>query len=291
MVGSRSHACQTAKIMDKLEGVVLRERPDNIVVLGDVNSTLAGALVAAKLNIPVAHIEAGLRSYNKIMPEEINRLLTDHISRFLFCPTDNAVRNLTKEGIEKGVYNVGDIMYDNLINSESKIRNSKLLDKLKLKPRQYLLLTVHRAANTDDLANLRGIITAIGKSGEKVIFPIHPRTKKQLKKIKLPKFDNLEVIKPVNYLDMLVLEKNARKILTDSGGVQKEAYWLKVPCITLRNETEWVETIKSGWNILVGANEDKILKAIRKFDPRGKRKKYFGRGNTAKRIVKFLNEK
>lgn len=291
-VGSFSHACQMAKVIEKLERVVLKEKPDKIMVFGDVNSTLAGALVAAKLDIPVAHVEAGLRSYDKAMPEEINRLLTDHVSELLFCPTENAVKNLRKEGIKKGLaYNVGDIMYDALLGARNKIKKSKILKKLNLTPKSYILMTVHRASNTDNLENLKKIIIAVGKSREKIIFPIHPRTRKQLKKIKLSKFENLEIIKPVSYLDMLALEKDAKKILTDSGGIQKEAYWLKVPCITLRKETEWIETVKDGWNILTGVNEAKILKAIKTFNPNKKQKNYFGKGDTAKKIIKIILQK
>lgn len=292
-MGYSSHARQTAKIMEKLEPVILKEKPDLIMVFGDVNSTLAGALVAAKLNIPVVHIEAGIRSFNKTMPEEINRLLTDHISDSLFCPTKTAVENLKKEGIKKGVYDVGDIMYDALLkNIKIAEKKSKILNGLKLKPKEYFLLTVHRASNTDSLENLKKIITAVGESGEKTIFPAHPRTKKHLKKLSL-KIKNwkFKIIPAVGYLDMLVLEKNAKKILTDSGGVQKEAYWLKVPCITLREETEWVETVKDGWNILVGINNKKIKKAIKDFSPKNKQHDYFGNGKTGSKILKVIYEK
>jgi len=289
-VGSGSHAYQTAKIMERLEPIILKEKPNLIIVVGDVNSTLVGALVAAKLNIPVGHIEAGLRSYDKTMPEEINRLLTDHISNFLFCPTKTAVNNLKKEGIKKGIYNVGDMMYDALLeNVKIAQKKSKILKKLHLKTKSYFLLTVHRASNTDNVENLRKIITAAGECGEKIIFPIHPRTKKQLKKLEL-KIRNwkLKIIPPVGYLDMLILEKNAKKILTDSGGVQREAYWLKIPCITLRKETEWVETTKDKWNILVGVDKEKIKKAIKTFNPKNEQKKYFGDGKTAKKIISIL---
>jgi UDP-N-acetylglucosamine 2-epimerase (non-hydrolysing) len=290
-IGSGSHAWQTAKIMENLEPIILKEKPNLMIVFGDVNSTLAGALVAAKLHIPVAHIEAGLRSFNKTMPEEINRILVDHLSDFLFCPTKTAVENLKKEGIKKGVYNVGDVMYDVLINLKVKIKKSSFLKRLGIKSKQYLLLTVHRASNTDNLDNLRKIITAAMKSGERIIFSIHPRTQKQFKKLKINKVKNLKVIGPVGYLDMLALEKNAKKILTDSGGIQKEAYWLKVPCITLREDTEWVETVKAGWNVLVGVNEKKIIKEIKYFDPISSKKlfkEYFGRGNSVKKIIKIL---
>ena len=288
-VGSGSHARQTAKIMEKLEPVILRENPGLVIVVGDVNSTLAGALTAAKLNIPLTHIEAGLRSYDKTMPEEINRVLTDHISDFLFCPTETAVKNLKKEGITRGVYNVGDIMYDTLMISKLKIQKSKLLEKVGLKPKQYLLLTVHRASNTDNLDNLRKIVMAVKESGEKIVFPVHPRTKKQLKKLKIKNL-KFKIIAPQSYFNMLVLEKNAKKILTDSGGVQKEAYWMKVPCITTRDETEWVETVKSGWNILTGVDEKKIKKAIKYFQPQKTQESWYGKGQAAKKILPILSK-
>ena len=289
-VGSGSHAKQTAKIMEKLEPIVLKEKPNLVIVVGDVNSTLAGALTAAKLYIPVAHIEAGMRSYDKTMPEEINRVLTDHISDFLFCPTKTAVKNLEKEAFKKGVYNVGDIMYDAFLkNIKIAEMKSNILQKVNLKAKEYILLTIHRASNTDNLGNLKKIITALEESGEKIIFPIHPRTKKQLKKLSLKiKNCKLKIISPIGYLDMLILEKNAKKILTDSGGVQKEAYWLRVPCITLRNATEWVETLKKSWNILVGTEKKKIIKAIKRPLPKRPQRKYFGNGKTARIIIKII---
>jgi UDP-N-acetylglucosamine 2-epimerase (non-hydrolysing) len=287
-VGSGSHVRQTAKAMERLEPIILKEKSNLVIVVGDVNSTLAGALVAAKLNIPLAHIEAGLRSYDKTMPEEINRLLTDHISELLFCPTETAVENLKKEGIKKGIYQVGDIMYDALLeNIKIALKKSKILEKLKLKPKNYLLMTLHRPSNVDNLENLRKIIETMEGSREKIIFPVHPRTRKNLKKIKLPKFKNFTMIKPVSYLDMLVLEKNAKKILTDSGGVQKEAYWLKTPCLTLRKKTEWVETLEGNWNILTGVNKEKILKAI-KLKPKKNQKKWFTNSKTTKKILSVL---
>jgi len=289
-VGSGSHAWQTAKIMERLEPVILKEKPDLVIVVGDVNSTLAGALVAAKLHIPIAHIEAGLRSFDISMPEEINRKVVDHLSQFLFCPTKKAVDNLKKEGIKKGVYNVGDIMYDIFLKKIKEIKNnSEILEKNNLKLNKYYLLTLHRPQNVDNFKNLITILKVLKKSKEEFIFPVHPRTKKQFKKIAKYKFKNIKFIDPVGYFDMLVLEKSAKKIITDSGGIQKEAYWLKVPCITLRNITEWVETVKSGWNILVGNNEKKIINAIKKFNPcKRKHYNYFGNGNAAKKIVRDL---
>ena len=303
-VGSSSHAWQTAKIMERLEPVILRERPNLVIVVGDVNSTLAGALVSAKLHIPVVHIEAGLRSFDKTMPEEINRVLTDHISDILFCPTKTAVENLKKEGIGRKlpiIINVGDIMYDTFLKGiKIAEKKSKILNKLKLKPKEYFLLTLHRPNNVDNPERLKKILEAINESGKKIIFPVHPRTKAQLSKLfkqvkqlkslnKLNKLKNLLLIRPVGYLDMLYLEKNAKKILTDSGGVQKEAYFAKVPCITLRDRTEWVETVDDSWNILVDTNKNKILKAIKKFNPRRQQHKYFGNGKTAKEIVEIIN--
>jgi UDP-N-acetylglucosamine 2-epimerase (non-hydrolysing) len=290
-IGSGSHAWQTAKIMEKLEPIILKEKPNLVIVVGDVNSTLAGALTAKKLNIPVAHIEAGVRQFDRNMPEEINRILTDHISDFLFCPTKTAVENLKKEGIEKGVYNTGDIMYDIFKKSKVKSRRSKVLKRLNLKPKSYLLLTLHRPSNVDNLENLKNILEAIEESGEKIVFPIHPRTKKQLKKLKRLnpcKLTNFQLIDPVGYLDMLSLEENAKKIITDSGGVQKEAYWFKVPCITLMKNTGWPETVKTGWNILVGNDKEKTIEAIKKFKPKKRQYNYFGNGKSAQKIVKIL---
>lgn len=265
----------TAKAMIGLEKVFKKEKPDLAVVIGDVNSTLAGALAAKRLGIKVCHIESGLRSYDKTMPEEVNRVLTDHISDLLFCPTKTAIDNLKKEGITKGVYNTGDLMYDVLK------KNIKSVGKAK---KDYMLLTIHRASNADDIKNLNKILTAISKTGEKVIFPCHPRTRKNIKN----KFKNIDIIDPVGYLEMLALEKNAKKIITDSGGVQKEAYWLKVPCITLRENTEWVETVKEKWNVLTGSDEKKIIKAIKGFNPPKKSRKLFGSGNSAKKMAQII---
>lgn len=264
-IGSGLHGEQTAKMLIGIEEILLKEKPDLVIVYGDTNSTLAGALAASKLHIPLAHVEAGLRSFNKRMPEEINRIVADHLSDILFCPTKTAVENLRNEGITKGVYLVGDIMFDALMHFE-KISQEKsvILERLGIKPKSYYLLTIHRAENTDNLERLKSILLALMKSGKSIIFPIHPRTKNKVREFGLESYlnSNIRVIDPVGYLDMLNLEKNAYAILTDSGGIQKEAFWLKVPCITLREETEWVETVRYGWNTLVGANKDKILEAL-----------------------------
>ncbi|NJE26412.1 UDP-N-acetylglucosamine 2-epimerase (non-hydrolyzing) [Thermococcus sp. MV5] len=295
-VGSGTHGYQTGEMLKRIEEVLIKENPDVVLVYGDTNSTLAGALATVKLHIKVAHVEAGLRSFDKRMPEEVNRILTDHVSDYLFAPTKTAVRNLHSEGIREGVYLTGDVMYDALLyNIKVARETSDILNRIGLKSKTYLLATVHRAENTDFKKNLESIVDAFIESEETVVFPIHPRTKKYLGYYgltkKIEKAENIMLIDPVGYLDMLVLEENAKKILTDSGGVQKEAYFLKVPCITLRKRTEWVETVEDEWNILVGADKEKIIKAIREFKPSGETYSYkFGDGKASKRIVKTLIE-
>ena len=294
-VGSGSHGYQTGEMLKKIEEVLMREEPDIVLVYGDTNSTLAGALAAVKLHIEIAHVEAGLRSFDKRMPEEVNRVLTDHVSDYLFAPTETAVKNLHKEGINNGVYLTGDVMYDALLhNIRIAKKESKILERLGLTPGKYLLATVHRAENTDNRKRLESIVEAFIESDEFTIFPAHPRTRKYLKRYSLTerieKAENVLMIPPVGYLDMIILEENAKKILTDSGGVQKEAYFLKVPCITLRERTEWVETVEDGWNLLVGADKEKILKAIKEFEPKGETYTYrFGDGKASGRIVRVLS--
>ena len=266
-VGSGSHGEQTGKMLQGLESVFQAEPPDWVLVYGDTNSTLAGALAAAKLHIPVAHVEAGLRSFNKRMPEEINRVLADHISDLLFCPTDTAVQNLADEGITKGVRQTGDVMYDCVLfyTQKAKTIEQQILQKLNLRPKSYFLTTIHRAENTDDPRRLAPIVEALNEIAREdcpVLLPLHPRTIGYLEKYDLRFCDNVKVIEPVSYLAMAALEDNARLILTDSGGVQKEAYFHGVPCITLRDETEWVETVESGWNALTGADKRKIIAAV-----------------------------
>jgi UDP-GlcNAc3NAcA epimerase len=264
-VGSAPQGAQTGEMLKRIEAVLSEERPDYVLVYGDTNSTLAGALAAAKLHLPVAHVEAGLRSFNRGMPEEINRVVTDHLSMLLFCPTKTAVDNLAREGITKGVHLVGDVMYDALCdNIEIAERTSKILEQLELDPREYLLATVHRAENTDQTKNLHNIVSAfvaLAESGQRIVFAVHPRTRKRLDTSDGKGHPNLRLIDPVSYLDMLILEKHARVILTDSGGVQKEAFWFRTPCVTLRDETEWVETVESGWNVLVGTHPEAIVEA------------------------------
>jgi UDP-N-acetylglucosamine 2-epimerase len=262
-IGSGNHGEQTGAMLKGIEAVLLKEKPDWCLVYGDTNSTLAGALAAVKLHIKVAHVEAGLRSFNRRMPEEINRALTDHISDLLFCPTQTAVVNLKNEGITTGVHLVGDVMYEALMWAVEKARtHSTILTDLHLTPKKYLLATVHRAENTDDPERLGNILSAFNQIQEPLIWPVHPRTSKKLDEMHWQPGDHIKLIDPVGYLDMAQLEENACKILTDSGGIQKEAFWLQVPCITLRDETEWVETVEGGWNSLVGINNKLIIKLV-----------------------------
>jgi len=295
-VGSNTHARQTAKMMIGIEDIALKEKPDFILIYGDTNSTIAGAIVGAKLHIPVVHVEAGLRSYDREMPEEINRIVSDAVSTILFCPTQIAVNNLKREGIIKGVYNVGDIMFETYLYYKDKAqKTSTILNKLNLKPKEFILCTIHRASNTDNIENLKNIFIGLTNSEEKIILPLHPRTTKKINQNEsLKKYigQNIRIINPIGYLDMVCLEANAKKIVTDSGGVQKEAYFNKIPCITLRENTEWIETIEEGVNKLVGVNPKKIKEAINNFHPKEQNysKNLYGDGKTSAKIIKILNQ-
>jgi UDP-N-acetylglucosamine 2-epimerase len=288
-IGSCEREEQIKRMCDGLEKVFLKEKPDLVIVFGDTNSTLAGALTAAKLKVKLAHIESGMRSFDKTMPEELNRIETDKLSQLLFCSTKTAANNLEKEGMKGKTYVVGDVMIDAV--SAASESDPKVLKDLNIKSKEYFVATVHRAGNTDDEAKLRSIIEAFVESGEKIIFPVHPRTEKYLKKYGL-KFEgsNVTVVKPLGYTDMIVLEKNANKILTDSGGIQKEAYFFKVPCITLRDTTEWTETSDDGWNVLVGSDKSKIIDAIKNFDPKGPRSEDYGGGKASRNIASKLGQ-
>lgn len=291
-IGSGSHGFQTGEMLKKVEEVLIREKPDVVLVFGDTNSTLAGALAAAKLHIKVAHIEAGLRSYDRSMPEEINRVLVDHCSDLLLCPTETAVENLREEGIVKNVYLTGDVMVDAQRDCAkiAEIR-SHILEDLKLKSKGYYLATIHRASNTDDPERLKPIIEALEELGD-VVFPCHPRAEKYLRRFGLWEDLNrkVRVIKPVGYLDMISLEKSAKKIITDSGGVQKEAYLLNVPCITLREETEWVETVEDGWNVLACRDKDEIVRLARDFVPSQERRDVFGKGDASAKSAELIEK-
>ena len=291
-VGSDERKEQIKMMIGGLEKIFLNENPDLVIVFGDTNSTLAGAKAASKLGIKLAHVEAGMRSFDKTMPEELNRIETDRISDILFCSTKTAVDNLNNEKINGSVHLVGDIMIDALkLSIIAAEKNSSILEELNLKEEGFMVATVHRAGNTDHKSKLKGIVEAFVESGKKIIFPIHPRTTKALKSYSLDKkFENTNVIavKPLSYIDMLVLEKNSKKILTDSGGMQKEAYFFKVPCITLRDSTEWVETVENGFNILVGADRKKILNAINNFEITQSYKELYGKGDAREKIAKNL---
>ncbi len=296
-IGSAEHGEQTGRMLKAIEEVLLFEKPDWVIVYGDTNSTLAGALASAKQGIPVAHVEAGLRSFRRSMPEEINRVLTDQLSSLLFCPTKTSVKNLRKEGIARGVHLVGDVMYDSLRQNIGRAeKTSGIMKKLKLSKKAFFLITIHRAENTDVKENLEQIAEILSGLEEKTAFPIHPRTRKFISQFNLlsrlePKEDLL-LIDPVSYLDMLVLEKNARCVLTDSGGVQKEAFFLKTPCLTLREETEWVETVESGWNILSGLKPRTAKRNLQKISTLPKpRKSFSDDGQASERISRILSTK
>ncbi|HEY8172218.1 MAG TPA: UDP-N-acetylglucosamine 2-epimerase (non-hydrolyzing) [Dehalococcoidia bacterium] len=288
-VGSASHAAQTAQMLERLEPLMIDAAPDAVVIFGDTNSTLAGAFAAAKLHLPVAHVEAGLRSYVRDMPEEINRVVADHVSTHLFAPTQSAADNLAREGITHGVTVTGDIMYDALLrHAPIAAERSQLLRDHVLERGGFALATVHRANNTDDPERLRAIIHALSRLGEAVVLPLHPRTRASMIAHGIKASAHVRIIDPVGYLDMLALEQAARVVLTDSGGVQKEAYLLAVPCVTLRDETEWLETLDGGWNVLAGADPERILAAARRDRPSTPPASVFGDGHAAERMVTAL---
>ena len=284
-IGSGSHGYQTGEMLKRCEKVIVKERPKLVIVYGDTNSTLAGALASVKLGIPVAHVEAGLRCGINFMPEEINRVLVDHISEMLFAPTKTALENLRREGINEGVYFTGDIMLDLFLNYRPKFASSHNGD--------FILATVHRAENTDIPNRFKAILEALLESNEEIIFPMHPRTKKRIEEFNFTWFlesKNIKVINPLSYIRFLRLMSKSKKVVTDSGGVQKEAYFMGKPCITLREKTEWIETVSKGWNMLVGANKDKIVKSIRSFNPKDKPcLSIFGDGKAAEKMAETLN--
>lgn len=311
-VGSGTHAYQTGLILQKVEVVLAEEQPDAVIVYGDTNSTVGGALAAAKLNFPVLHVEAGLRSFNKKMPEEINRVLTDHLSAVLLCPSESAVAMLKREGFENIsngggliskafeiaafspdisnplIFNVGDVMFDVLNHSlEIAKKDSKILNDLGLVDKEYCVLTIHRAESTESLDAFKILMEFVNEIAfdKCIVFPAHPRTRNMIDTIDINLADNVKLIEPLGYFDLLMLINNSKYVMTDSGGMQKEAYWLKTPCITLRDETEWVETIDNGWNVLY-----KDYRADHKFHhASGKDAHFYGDGEAAVRIVNILN--
>lgn len=288
-VGSDTHAHQTARMMAGIEDILVAQQPDVVVLYGDTNSTVAGGLAAAKLGIPIAHVEAGLRSFDRGMPEEINRVVTDHLASLLWAPSQVATDNLRNEGIIAGVELVGDIMMDALRTTVARCGSDGVLARFGVRERGYLLVTVHRAENTNQVS-LEAIVGALGRLSETVIWPVHPRTQAQLEALELLPPPNVHWVSPLGHLDMISLVQRARLVLTDSGGLQKEAYWLKVPCITLRQTTEWMETVSAGWNVLVGSDADLIVGAVREFVPAEGHPELYGDGQTAALCVASLEK-
>jgi UDP-N-acetylglucosamine 2-epimerase len=282
-------ASQVTQMMLMLDSAMIKFKPDLIIVFGDTNSTFAGAMVAAKLNIPIVHIEAGLRSYNKAMPEEINRVVTDHVSKYLFAPTQTAVDILAKEGLAESSFFTGDIMVDTVKNNlEIALSKSTIIEDFHLQNVKYNLLTLHRNYNVDDTRILEHLLNELGELDEKIIFPVHPRTRKMLAdNYSVPK--NIRLTDPQGYLDFIALEYAAKRIITDSGGIQKEAYILEKPCITLRTETEWVETVDEKWNLLISPAETNIASKIVSFTPPENQRDVFG-NNVTKKMVKIIND-
>jgi UDP-GlcNAc3NAcA epimerase len=292
------HGAMTGRMLEAIEAVLIDERPDWVLIYGDTNSTLAGALAGAKLNIPIAHVEAGLRSFNRRMPEEINRILADRLSSLLFCPTRTAVANLADEGISSGVHNAGDVMYDVALYYRDRARRrSTVLRDLALTERGFALATCHRAENTDDPQRLAAIVSALADvaAGTPVVFPMHPRTRQRIDDAGLrPRLDGVTVTDPLPFLDMVALEQAAAMILTDSGGIQKEAFFYGVPCVTMRSETEWIETLSDGRNRLADASRRVIVSAAIAAQAAGVvsvdagQAAPYGRGDAAAGIVRCL---
>ncbi len=301
-VGSESHGVQTARMIEGIEAILLKEKPDCLVVYGDTNSTLAGAIAASKIHVPIVHIEAGLRSFNKSMPEEINRICCDHCSTLLFSPTATGYKNLINEGITSGIYHCGDVMYDNSKHfANIADRKSQILDKEGLRGIDYVLCTIHRDNNTDQPERLNAIFKALLKISETktIVMPLHPRTSKLLKSnLKEDLFDkisnnkNIKILPPASFFDMIVLERHAQMVVTDSGGVQKEAFFFQKPCLILRSETEWKEIVECGAAIITDADEEKIIESYNRFvdNPPHNYPDIFGDGNAATFICKEILE-
>ncbi len=296
-VGSGSHGKQTGVMLEKIEQVLIEQHPDLVLIYGDTNSTLAAALASVKLHIPVAHVEAGLRSFNRNMPEEINRIVSDQLSEYLFCPTETAVKNLTNEGLSKEtIHLVGDVMYDAaLFYKDKAMKNTRILSSNDLNKKDYILATIHRAENTNDIQILTKLFQQLNDISKttKLVLPLHPRTKNILEKNNLLSelTNHIKLIEPVSYLEMIALEANAQLIITDSGGVQKEAYFYRVPCVTVRDQTEWVELIENDWNILVPQNEFSQLGNIvnNRINHQGKEVSLYGGGHSSQHIASILS--
>lgn len=289
-IGGGTHGQNTGRMIEKLEALMIEKRPDYVLVYGDTDSTLAASLAASKLHISVAHVEAGLRSFNRNMPEEINRVLTDHISDLLFAPTESSETNLKNEGISQHKISlVGDVMFDAALFYKDKARCPVLPEGLVVEGNDFVLCTVHRAENTDDPEKMRSIFRGLEDSGQRVILPIHPRTKLKLQTMDIKIPSNVSVIHPVGYLEMVWLESMCRCVATDSGGVQKEAYFNNKPCVTLREETEWVELVQSGWNKIAGSDASQIARLINEASSPKDRGNFYGSGDAAKKIVGLVS--
>ena len=289
-VGSASHGAQTGRMLERIEDVLIQERPDAVLVYGDTNSTLAGALAASKLHIPVVHVEAGLRSFDMRMPEELNRILTDRISALLLCPSGVAASHLASEGIVRGVHVVGDVMLDALLDARDRYDAHLLLERLLIQPGEYALATIHRAENTDSPARLAEIFAAFSDVDCAIVLPLHPRTRAVLQGAGMELPSNVHVVPPFGYLELVAVLANAAFVLTDSGGLQKEAYWLRVPCVTLRDTTEWSETVDSGWNQVAGANRDTILDAVSRTRKPATSNDAYGTAGASARVVKAIEQ-
>lgn len=293
-VSGMTHGAMTGRMLEKVEAVLLEELPDFVLVYGDTNSTVAGALAASKLHIPVVHVEAGLRSYNTHMPEEINRVITDKLSSFLFCPTESSVNNLYSEGIHAGVHNVGDVMYDVAIRYKQHAIDRISLDKWGLNEKEYGVFTMHREENVEYSENISSIFDALESISNElpILFPVHPRMRKIIDKINKDKLKNLILVEPLSYIEMLRVLLSAKIVMTDSGGLQKEAYFHRVPCLTLREETEWVETLEHGWNKLVGVNKREILDAYTASSSLGVlhavHSNFYGDGRASDKIIEIM---
>jgi len=289
-IGSGNHGEQTGKMLIELEKTLLKIQPDLVLIYGDTNSTMAGALTAAKLQIPIAHIEAGLRSFNRQMPEEINRIVADALSQYLFAPTQTAVNNLRREGFNDQIHLVGDVMYDAFLYNSQIAEKSDILERLGINSQPYYLVTIHRPQNTDDPAILKALISTLEHLNELIIFPVHPRTRNLMKQFGLAvNHPHLRLIEPVGYLDMLKLEKQAKLIITDSGGVQKESYFAGVPCLVLRPETEWVELVEYGWAKLIGNDFQRLPEETQKFAVFNRENTtLFGDGNASLKIAEII---
>lgn len=288
-IGSGSQAAQTGEMMIKLEAAMIEKKPEIVIIFGDTNSTLAGAIAASKLNIPIVHIEAGLRSYNKSMPEEVNRIVSDHVSKYLFAPTNTAVTILQNEGLGNITYFTGDIMVDTMeTNIPIALEKSRITEELGLHDNEFSLLTLHRNYNVDNSDILQHLLTQLGLLDEKIIFPVHPRTKKMLSDSSFTLPSNILSIEPQGYIDFIRLEYSAKRIITDSGGIQKEAYILRKPCITLRTETEWIETVEEKWNLLLKPTDKEIASKIFQFKEPKEQKEVFGK-NVTEKMISIIN--